>query len=241
MMVIQSGSSTARIVRSGLLALLVIGFAALFLWDGYIGYPQANAFEALRLLGLDAKNAPVVRKEITSAGSRERIGLINRQPRIDQVELVKLAGEPSIRKGDVFHFLGPGGRLEVELAPGRDAKALWVDGAKTETDIQWQRWIGYALGVFGLVAAARFFQVLTSRVTLSETELRNGRLIIPLNSIKSLSAEEFVNNARVTIHYTAGSGEQALKLEEYATKDLRAIVASICSKRHLTNPFSTNE
>ena len=63
---IISRTTTERIVRATLAALLINGFAIAFLWDGYVGYSRKNVEALVQSLGLDPKQPPVIDEKLTA-------------------------------------------------------------------------------------------------------------------------------------------------------------------------------
>lgn len=235
---IVSGTSTERVVRTLLLMLLLDGFTAAYLWDGYVGYAQQNAEEFVRLLGLHSSAAPPINSALT-AGEAQRIAQ-DVKPGGELSAVTSVLGQPSLEHGGDAYFLGFGGWLKVLLAGNRIASVVWKDGPKTESDQQWQRWIGYALAVGGLIVAVRLALVLTTRLTLSDDGLWvRGRRLIPFEAITALRADPAGRSGCVELQYARLGRLNRLRLDAYAYKELSRIVAAICKRKGFPNPWPT--
>jgi hypothetical protein len=234
---IVSGPSTERVVRTLLLILLIDGFTIAYLWDGYVGYARRNANELVRLLGFPADAAPPINSSLT-AGEAQRIAqTIKAGDELSAVTAV--LGRPSLEHGGDAYFLGPGGWLKVQLTGSRIASAAWTSGPKTESDQQWQRWIGYALAVGGLIVAIRLALVLTTRLTLSDDGLWiRGRRLVPFDAITALRADPAGRSGCVEIEYSLDGRLQRVGLDRYVYKRLPEIVAAICERKGFSNPWA---
>jgi len=230
---IVSGTSTERVVRTLLLMLLIDGFTVAYLWDGYIGYARQNGRELVRLLGLPADTATPINPTLTAGEGQRLAQAVKAGDELSAVTAV--LGQPSLEHGGDAYFLGPGGWLKVQLTGGRIASAAWTNGPKTESDQQWQRWIGYALAVVGLIVAVRLALVLATRLTLSDAGLQvGGRLLIPMDAITDLKA---ARAGCVDLTYLQNSMSHSIRLDVYVYKQLPRIVAIICERKGFPNPW----
>lgn len=233
---IVSGTSTERVVRTLLLMLLIDGFTAAYLWDGYVGYARQNANELVRLLGLPSNAAPPINVSMTASDGQRVAQAVKTGGELSAVTSV--LGQPSLEYGGDAYFLGPGGWLKVQMTGGRIASVAWTNGPKSESDQQWQRWIGYALAVGGLIAAVRLALVLTTRLSLTDDGLwlRSQRLI-PFDAITALRADPAGRLGRVELEYARLGRVIRLRLDAYSYKELPRIVAEICRRKGFLNPW----
>lgn len=233
---IVSGTSTERAFRTLLLMLLIDGFTVAYLWDGYVGYARQNANELVRLLGLPADAAPPINATLTASEAQR----IAREVKagVELSSITSVLGNPSLEHGGDAYFLGPGGWLKVQLTSGRIVSVAWTNGPKTESDQQWQRWIGYALAVVGLIVALRLALILTTRLTLSDAGLQvGGRLLIPFDAITALRADPAGRSGCVEIEYSLDGRLQRVGLDRYVYKRLPEIVGAICGRKGFPNPW----
>jgi hypothetical protein len=236
MQVIISGTSTERAVRTILLMALVDCFTVAYLWDGYVGYARKNANEFVRLLGLPTEAAPPMHAQLTTAEGRR---LAQQARSGDELSVItSVLGKPGLEHGGDAYFLGAGGWLKAKLAGGRIASVAWTDGPKTESDQQWQRWIGYALAVGGLIAAVRLALVLTTRLSLTDDGLWIGpRRLIPFDAITALPADPAGRLGCVELQYTRLGRLTRVRLDRYVYKRLPEITAKICERKGFPNPW----
>lgn len=234
----RSGPSTQRLVRSGLTTILVIGFAGMYLWDGFGGYARKNVEEFLASQGLPTNPLPAIDPQLTSAAAGEKIAVIRRLPRMTPEEVKSSLGVPAMTKGQDWYYFGPGGRIKVRSEQGIDVAAEWQAAGKTETDILWQQYIAYALSVAGIVLAIRLVSILTFSVSVDENGLRiRNRPAIRLADIKRVDSRDFARTGRVDFHYQDGTTTSVLRLDDYVVKHLREIVGTVCEKANLENPL----
>lgn len=233
---IRSGTTTERIVRTALLVVLTNGFGIAFLWDGYVGYARDNAEQLMGALGLDRGPFPAITPEVTSAEAQRVIQNIS--PGTDAVAVEALLGGPTLEHGDDMYYLGPGGHLRIRLDRGRVASVKWIDGIHPESELTHQRWIGYGLGVLGLLFLLHFIHVVTTRVTLTDEGLKiRGRPLIPFAAMDALQADRSGRSGRVELEYSLAGRRSLLMLDQYVVKHLPAIVAAICERKAFTNPL----
>ena len=233
---IVSGTSTERVVRTLLLMLLIDGFTVAYLWDGYVGYTRQNANEFVRLLGLPSNATPSINSTLKASEAQRIAQVIKAGDDLSAVTAV--LGKPSLEQGGDAYFLGPGGWLKVQLTGNRIANVTWTNGPKTESDQQWQRWIGYSLAVVGLIFAVRLALILTTRLTLSDDGLwMRGQRLIPFDAITALRADPAGRSGCVELEYSRLGRLNRLRLDAYAYKELPRMVAAICERKGFVNPW----
>jgi len=236
MQTITSGTSLERIIRTLLLMVLISGFAVAYLWDGYVGYARRNAEELVTLLGETPAALPLANPLLTAAEGRRMSQAA--LPGDGASAIPSVLGQPTLRHGDDAYFLGAGGWLKVQWTGDRIVGAAWTDEPKTESDQRWQRWIGYALAVGGLIVAVRVALVLATQLTLSDEGLQiHGQRLIPLDAITALRADPSGRAGCVEIEYSLAERSQRLRLDVYVCKRLPEIVAAICEKQGLDKPL----
>lgn len=232
---IVSGTSTERVVRTLLLMLFIDGFTVAYLWDGYIGYARQNANELVRLLGLPSDTVPSINTSLTVSVAQKVAQEVKAGNELSAI--FSTLGQPSLEHGGDVYFLGPGGWLKVQLNGSRIAGVAWTNGPKTESDQQWQRWIGYALAVVGLIVAVRLALVSATRLTLSDAGLQvGGRLLIPMDAITDLKS---ARAGCVDLAYLQNTTPRSIRLDGYVYKQLPKIVAMICERKGYSNPWAT--
>jgi len=236
---IVSGTSTERVVRTLLLMLLIDGFTVAYLWDGYAGYARQNANELVRLLGLTADADLPIKSTLTESRAQQ----VAKGAKLGEelTSITSVLGQPSLEHSGDAYFLGPGGWLKVQFTGNRIVNVSWMNGPKTESDQQWQRWIGYALAVGGLIVAVRLAVVLTTRLTLSDEGLLRGKQRIPLDAITALRADPSGRSGCVEIEYSLDGRLQRVRLDRYVFKRLPEIVSAICERKGFVNPWPASQ
>ncbi len=234
---IISRTTTERIVRATLAALLINGFAIAFLWDGYVGYARKNMDQLVRSLGLDPDPWPVIDYKLTAAAGDQLARELREGTPAEKVEAQ--LGKPDLSHGDDLYYLGPGGHLLLHLDHASVKSVEWIDGIHPETELAWQRWIGYALAVFGIATALQFLRVVTIRVSLTVDGLKvRGAQRIPFNAITGLRADTSGKGRGVKIEYSVEGRTGSVKLDDYVVKNLSAIVAAICEQTGFPDPHN---
>lgn len=232
---IVSRTTTERIVRATLAALLINGFAIAFLWDGYVGYARKNVEKLVQSLGLDPRPLLMIDQELTAIAGDELTRELTEGTPADKVEA--RLGDAALSHGDDLYYLGPGGHLLVHLDRTRVESVEWIDGVHPEPELTWQRRIGYFLAVFGIAAAAQFLRVVTFRVSLTADGLKvRGKQRIPFSAMTKLVADTSGKGRGVKLEYSVDGRVGGVKLDDYAVKDLSAIVAAICEQTGFPDP-----
>lgn len=232
---IISRTTTERIVRATLAALLINGFAIAFLWDGYVGYARKNVEQLVVSLGLDLHPLPVIDKNFTAMAGDQLARELREGLSSEEVET--RLGAAALSHGDDLYYLGPGGHLRIHLDHARVESAEWIDGIHAETDLAWQRWIGYALAVFGMASAVQFLRVVTIRVSLTGEGLKvRGGQRIPFSAMTKLLADRSGKGRGVKLEYSVDGRMGSVKLDDYDVKKLPEIVAAICEQTGFSDP-----
>lgn len=227
---IHSGTTTERLVRALLLVILMNGFAIWYLWDGYAGYPRANARALIELLGLQGDPAPVINWELTEQSANRIISDL--EDRATGADVESRLGEPALQHGSNTYYLGRGGHLRVSMNGNRVAEMLWGQGRYSESEQRSQRGIGYVLGVIGLAAIGHLLGVLVTRVSLTDEGLKIGRRpMIPLDAITGLAIPDRARGAAVVVEYVIDGRPGSAPLDAYIVKEQPAIIAAIRERK----------
>jgi hypothetical protein len=229
MQTITSRTSNERIIRAAIFMLLVDVFTVLYLWDGYIGYPQQNRAELARVLGVSVGNIGPTLPSLTA----ERANSILERGTPQELAAV---GEPSIVHENNKYFVGPGGWLRLNA--NNAAEAQWVGGPRTESDQRWQRYIGWALAGVGLLATLFFARVFATRATLSDQGLQlTGKPLVRWEEIRNLRADPHKRGV-VELEYESNGSRRTLRMDDYLYKDLARITGEIAAKKSLNDPLA---
>lgn len=237
MLPITSGTSTERIVRSLLLSLMVDVFAVYFLYDGYVGYPQANADQLAKLLGAAAAQAPAPNSAITAERGRNAADALRPGETLDK--LIGEFGPSAYRDSGAAYFLGPGGWLKADLDADRVRALKWFDAPHSEADMLIQRILGWTLLACGVVATLNLARVLSTRAQLSDEGLRvSGRGVVPFDAMTGLRPPNTKSQVS-ELDFTVGSRPQTLRLDPYMYKEADAIAQAIAERKGFAAPSTT--
>ncbi len=240
MQAIHSRTTTERVIRAVLLVVMVNGLSVAFLWDGYVGYARDNVDVLVKSLGLSSQPAPSIDPEITEERGRELAGAIGK--RAPLADVTSQFGEPALEHEGNLYFIGPGGHLRVVVDRGHVTAVDWNRGAHGESDLVWQRWIGFILAGLGGFCLIHLFRVIRTRVSLTDEGLKiDRRAPILLEAITGVS---FTGDARgevVSISYDDNGQSREVRLGGYIVKELPAIVGAVCLCKGFSNPFDSAE
>ena len=236
---VRSGTTTERLLRAAFLAVVISGFAAAFLWDGFFGYPRENAESLVKSLGLSATTLPAIDSKLTAENGRE---LVDRIPKHASASQAKdMLGEPALLSGDDAYYLGPAGHIKARSSDGRIVSIEWVDGpAHTATDLNSQRWIGYALGLFGMVALGQLVRVGRTQALLSDEGLRvRGKPFITIAAMTGIR-DKRASGGTLEIEYRDGETTETVALDAYVYRNRDAIIEAVCTAKGFVNPLQSN-
>ncbi len=233
---IHSGTTRERLVRAALGAVLVCGYSAWSLWDGYIAYPRENVEAVFQSeLGIQPPDPlPVINPELTSLSVAAYEGAS-----LESIE-VRL-GAPAHRSRDQIYYLAPGGYVSLELRSSRVRVAAWHDGpSHSSTDLMWQKGIGFALAPIGCLLLINLCRAVTLRVTLTDAGLKlRGKPIVPFDAMKGIKPGK--NSETVVLEYRRDGRDGVAQLDGYVVKEQASIVTAICRRTGFTDPFATSE
>jgi len=234
---IRSGSSTKRVVRAAVVVLIVNVFAVLFLWDGFIRYPVANAVQLAKTLGLPLPVPPPIHPELTDVSSVVFIG--EWQKGSGTEPLVLRWGEPAFRHEGVWYFLGAGGHLAARIVGDSVEKLEWHEGVHGDADLVWQRIIGAALAVVGVLCLVKLVRTVMSFATLSAEGLHvSGHRNIGWEQMVAVAMPPKDKYRRVALTYMVDGRERCLLLDDDVIRDRDAIVAAICERKGFALPVA---
>jgi hypothetical protein len=233
---VHSGTTTERILRSAVFAALMIVFAAWYLWDGYVGYSRSNVTAVVRALGLDLEQAFPFDPNLTAAEAGQFLEEVGKGAPVG--EMTSRLGDPALEhKGDAYYF-GPAGYLMVHVERGRVQEAEWRTAPHSESDLRWQRRIGYVMALVALVAIVHLIRVVTTKVSLTDAGLQvRGKPLIPFKAMTVLRKGEY--RETVAVEYSLAGRTGVVRLDSYVVKELPAIVSGICERAGFPHPTAS--
>ncbi len=221
------------------LTILVCGYSAWSLWDGFVAYPRANVQSAVynKIGTVDPKELPSSDPELTA----DRASEVHPGEPFDSV--VSRFGQPALRHGDTVYYFGYGGFLAVELAGNRVANRQWTPGPQHRpVDLAIQKVIGMILAPVGLACLIQLLLVVTTRATLTDTGLKvRGNPLIPFEAITEVRPLPDGKSGCFDLFYSLAGRSKVLRLDDYVLKQTSAIVQEICRRRSFPSPLETTK
>lgn len=226
---IISGTTTERIIRTAILAILFSGYSVWLLRDGYITYPLANLQSTLKnKIGVDLKgNLPVVDTKLTASTVEQ----IPQNSSFDAMK--KLLGEPHLKHHEQYYYFGEAGFLSVQVNASKKISYRWNPGPLYKPiDITMQRVFGISLIPVGLGLLFQFIRVIRTRVELSDAGLLvRGKPLIPMDQILFVVTPDTdktkKSDDKIRIHYNKNDEEKILLMDAYVVKELPAMIETI--------------
>jgi hypothetical protein len=233
---ILSGTTTERIARTGLLMILVSGYAAWSLVDGNVRYPQANVISVFEdHLGIEPPEPlPVINPELTE----QQVPEIAVGEPLDAVA-TRLGTAPFNHSGAAY-FFGDGGFVRLELRDDRVLAGQWIHGPKySATSLRTQRIIGYVLAPIGFLFILQFVRVVTTRVSLTDAGLKvQGKPLIPFEAMTGVRIGKAagLSSEVAAVDYTLNGLDGTVRLNSYVVNKQADIITAICEKKGFPQP-----
>ena len=115
----------------------------------------------------------------------------------------------------------------------------WAWGEYNETDLRWQRWIGYILSVAGIALILHFVKAATSGVTLTDTGMKLPRLpLVPYDAMTVLRTGGTRDPDSVTLEYVLDGRSRVVRFNSYLLKEFSAILDGICARAGFPHPHA---
>ena len=239
---IRSGTTTERVVRTGILTAVLLIYSAWSFVDAYHRYPRGN----LRGLVQNLHPSPDPQTvEINPNVTRATLQAIEADQPLSEVRA--RLGEPNEVQGKTSYYFGPGGMGKVISDGAKVGQASWRSGDHDDADLFIQKLIGCLVGFLGLLMVLQLIRVVTTRIELSEAGLKvnsqgglrfGGSPLIPLEAMTALGSQDFKKKGWVEIEYTLSEGtDGVVSLNDYVHKAFREVVTEICGRRNFDNPL----
>ena len=240
---IKTVSTLERIIRNSIMTVMVVVFAAYFLYDGYVGYPRRNLEQARQILPDEEQDKAYINQQVTSAS----LGDIEENDLLTTIE--GRLGPPAWKgaaKDNVFKavWFGPGGYLSVryDRAKGTVLSARWKKGQKKELDLLIQKVLSYSLSPVGILLLIRVVVMLFRGAQLTDAGLKpSGRPLIPFEAMTGWNVRDYRDKGRITLTYNLDGRERAYVLDDYKLRAFPAIVTEICRRKGFENPLQKDE
>jgi hypothetical protein len=247
---IKTASTLERIIRNGIMTVMVVVFAALSFYDGYVGYPKKNLAQAKVELPADQQNLARINPRVIS----DNLVDIKLGGKLSDVE--ELLGPPAW-SGSIGSntggptggptksvWFGPGGTLLIlsDVRGNLVSQPEWKKGKHSEVDLFIQKVMGLVLAPFGLVLLIRWLLMMVRGAELSDAGLKlSGAPLIPFDAMTGLDASEYKDKGRVHLVCDLGKGESTYILDDYKLRAFPAIVAEICARKGFEDPTKKDD
>ena len=231
---IVSGTTTERIVRTTLLAVLFSVGSAMFFRDGLVAYPRENMEEVIvKTVGVPVPDPPPALSKTIGAVSATLAG----KGDLLRDALAKYDVEPFVGPtdgGETMHILfGLGGHVLIRSRSQVVLSVAWVSGPNhTASALMVQKIIGVITGVVALIASIHLVRVVTTRISLAEEGLKiRGKPLIPWDAMTGIDAKRYEKTGWLRLEYELGGRTGRLRLDNYWYKAFRPIVGAICERK----------
>lgn len=229
---IVSGTTTERIVRTTLLAVLFSVGSAMFFRDGLSAYPRENMEVIVKALGAPLPDPPpVISKKIdASSATLAKPGDLVRDV------LAKFDVEPFVHTadgGETLHILfGTGGHVLIRSRSSSISSVDWVAGKHSASSLIVQLAIGAITGVVALIGLIHLVRVVTTSISLTEEGLKiRGKPLIPWDAMTGIDAERYDKTGWLRLEYELSGRSGRLRLDNYWHKAFRPIIEAICERK----------
>lgn len=234
---IVSPQTTDRIVRTLLRAVLFTVFAAMFFYDGYIGYPTDNLEKAAEKLDPVPTETPPMHETLTADFADELTAFIE-ESRRTRSQIIEKLGEPgweSERRDEMVYF-GQSGTLKVNLRGDLVLDSEFTKGVHDAASLATQKGIAFVLTPLALWQIIEFLLALTGRTTVTDRELKlRGQKPFTLTDIKSMDITLWDKKGIVELTYSDNGQDKQVKIDDYRIRDFRQVVERICTVANIEN------
>ena len=237
---LESGPAKADSVWQLVRAVLFLGFAAYFVYDGAVGYPNRNRAEAERALAADPFGGRVKVDGLGEVPDRADFEKFRKTyPASATLEQVHDGfGTPTLVDRPYEYFVSRYGYAQITVVPGTNISTgamTFKPWAKSKEEIQQQYLWAIVPLIPGLWFLWRLFKAVTLRVVIDDEGMTYGGQRIAFADMVSL--RDYSPKGWIDLYYKVPGGTDELKLRLDNEKVLLFddIVAAICEAKHFKN------
>lgn len=244
-MKLESGPAKTDTIWQLVRAVLFLGFAAYFVYDGAVGYPNRNRAAAEQVLQTRPFDGGVKFDGLAEIPDKVDFDQFRKShPTVASLDQIHQAfGVPAYVDKTTEYFISRYGYAQVLIpAPGGDVKTgemIWKPWAKTRDEVKAQFYWAIIPVIPGLWFLWRLIKAATLRVTIDDEGMIYAGQRIAFADMVSLC--DYSPKGWIDLHYkVAGSTEERkLRLDNEKVLRFDDIVAAICEAKHFKNEVLT--
>ncbi len=233
-------SGPARADRNWRLAQAVVflGFASYFVYDGAIGYPAKNRAEADRMLNAPQPFGGTVKWEDLPEHPTQADFAALEETRPTSREQLAPLGEPNFTQDSDLYFISRYGYAKVSVTQGQinPAELTWRAWGKTREEIHAQYYWAVLPGLIGLYFLFKMFRAMALRVVVDDEGLMYDRLRVPFERMVSL--RDYNPKGWIDLYYKHGGQERKLRLDHEKIGRFDAVVEALCAAKGFKNELA---
>lgn len=220
--------------RVGLTTLLVCGYSAWSLWDGYVAYPRRNVAmawqEKLALPGTSSFPRPDPRLTAEEV-ERVRIG-------VTAGSLPAWFERPHIEHDGARYYFGETGYLAARVTDGTIMESTWTNGPRhSSADLAFQKVVGFVLLAAGICFVGFLVRLWVFEVVLDERGLHIGRRpSVSYSSMLQLRELGASGGAPYELSWRGRNVVRTLRFDAYTIAKADALARSLRERMGLETP-----
>lgn len=218
-------------------ALLFLGFAGYFLYDGAIGYPADNHSAALQKLQTTPFKDNVTWDQLGDAPTQLMFENAKQRQLVALADLENLLGKPAFMADGRAYFASRYGFGSVPVV-GQAVVAedmSWTPWAHTQADIRGQFYWALIPVLPGLYFLWRIFKALTLRVALDDAGITYGRQRIAWEDVTAL--RDYNRKGWIDLYYKANDDEKKLRIDHEKVAKFGEIIDAVCERMGFENEY----
>lgn len=237
---IKTVSTLERIVRNGIVTVMVIGFAGYCFYDGYIGYPLENLEQARQQLPPELQASATINPRVSEKVAQTFKTGIGLDVVIEAFGPPNWQGKYNMRQDKAVWF-GRSGSFAVHVnSLGFTKLVEWKSGEHTETDLRLQKRMGLILTPLGLFMLFRLIAMSLRGATLSDAGLKpSGRELITFDAMTGWNSEQYADRGQITLEYESSNGKSNYLLDDYKLAAFKTIVNELSKRKGFDNPLES--
>jgi hypothetical protein len=216
-------------------AVLFLGFALYFVYDGVIGYPKKNRAEAAKVLAGKPIEGQVTFDQLGERPAEEDVARLQVAKPTSRQQVYDVLGQPTFKAGDEEYFISRYGYAKITMRGGivnRD-ELLWKKWYKSKEEVTGQFYWALIPALPGLWFLWRLYKAATLRVVVDDAGVQYDRQRIGWEAMESL--RDYSPKGWIDLYYKDGARQKKLRLDNEKVALFDEIVAAICEKKGYAN------